>query len=162
MNMSIDQRQYLEIQITEALDERLSAKERENLEQQLQQFPDLLAAYESLQALPSVTKAFSSIQPEPTALRRLQEKLSQLQNVPGFHDLLLLYFKRYVLTGAFLIVFGILSLRFMDPSLFDQTKHIPTDEKNNIEMEQLDRIPEYIFINDLMNELKPPRNQTGQ
>jgi len=160
--MKIDQRKYLEIQITESLDGQLSVEEQKTLEQQLHQFPDLLENYKALQTMPPITKAFSGIQPEPTAFRRLQEKLNNLQNIPGFHDLLLLYFKRYVLTGVFLVALILLSLRFMEPSLFDPAKPAPGDQQNAIELEQLDRIPEYVLINNLTNELQFPRNQTGQ
>lgn len=146
--MKPSDRTRLEIRITEALDGALSPDELYRLESELQDFPDLEKQYQQLKGLPDTSLALGHIEPPAFALGRLQSRLETEEEPFAFATLLGTYFRRYILTGATVLMIGVLSARYYI-STNTATSQQASELLSSDVGEQLADIPEYQFLMDL-------------
>lgn len=93
--------------ITDASDGMLSAEERQQLEYDLQQYPDLLEDYQAIMTLPDPVSIYP-VQKNEVFIQKIEELQSQIskkhETHTGFYELSVTWFKQYALAASLLIV----------------------------------------------------------
>lgn len=113
-------RTELEIKITEAIDGELTASELQKLRESLQEYPDLLEAFELLSMPVPLEDAFPLVQPTEVELAAIREQM-----VPSFETVVIQAFPRFLLAAGILFLAMITLFRFSaQPVEYFSDEHI--------------------------------------
>lgn len=100
-------REELERLIVDASDGLLNSNEVENLENELQNYPDLYRDYKSIMNLPDLTQLYDSdlkVKPHQSSIRKIKEGIRDLSNTSDSFEIITLnWFRRYALAASLAI-----------------------------------------------------------
>lgn len=134
-------REILEQKITDALDGNLSSRQLKELEENLQQYPDLLLEYHRLSHDSAISELGSAIPEVKPHMEQLMKLRSHLED--PFYSTAVVMFKRYFLAASILIAIFASGMHFIiedQPAISDENIYEWIYENNTESLEEANQI----------------------